>query len=112
MDRNTDKAYVRDLNPPKHTVSVLCKWISAYFILRIAIAQSVSGVLFSAGARNFSLLHNVQAGTGTHLAFCTMATGGCFLGVKKPGREADHSTPFSPEVKKGGDILPLPLTSS
>jgi hypothetical protein len=28
-----------------------------------------------------------------------MGTGGPFLGVKRPGREADHSPPSSAEVK-------------
>jgi hypothetical protein len=29
-----------------------------------------------------------------------MGTGGFFLGVKRPGREADHSSPTRAEVKK------------
>jgi hypothetical protein len=33
-------------------------------------------------------------------------------GLKRPGREADHSPPSSAEVKNGGVILPLPHTSS
>jgi hypothetical protein len=33
-------------------------------------------------------------------------------GVKRPGREADHSPPFSAEVKNGGAIPPLPHMSS
>jgi hypothetical protein len=33
-------------------------------------------------------------------------------GVKRPGREADHSPPSSAKVKKGGAIHPLPHTSS
>jgi hypothetical protein len=35
-----------------------------------------------------------------------------YQGVKWPGREADRSPPFSAEVKNGGDIPPLPHTSS
>jgi hypothetical protein len=30
-------------------------------------------------------------------------------GVKRPGREADHSPPSSAEVKNGGAIPPLPI---
>jgi hypothetical protein len=41
-----------------------------------------------------------------------MGTGGAFPRVKRPGREADHSSPSSAEVKKGGAIHPLPHTSS
>jgi hypothetical protein len=33
-------------------------------------------------------------------------------GVKRPGREADHSPPSSAEVKNGGAIPPLPNMSS
>jgi hypothetical protein len=33
-------------------------------------------------------------------------------GVKRPGREADHSSPSSAEVKNGGAIPPLPPMSS
>jgi hypothetical protein len=33
---------------------------------------------------------------------------GLFPGVKRPGREADHSPPTSVEVKNGGSIPPLP----
>jgi hypothetical protein len=33
------------------------------------------------------------------------------LGVKRPGREADHSPPSSAEVKNDGAITPDPHTS-
>jgi hypothetical protein len=33
-------------------------------------------------------------------------------GVKRPGREADHSSPFRVDVKNGGTIPPLPFKSS
>jgi hypothetical protein len=33
-------------------------------------------------------------------------------GVKRPGREVDHSPPTSAEVKKNGSIHPLPHTPS
>jgi hypothetical protein len=33
-------------------------------------------------------------------------------GVKRQGREADHSPPFSAEVKNGGAIPPIPHMSS
>jgi hypothetical protein len=38
--------------------------------------------------------------------------GALSLGVKRPGREADHSPPSSAEVKEYGDIPPLPNTPS
>ena len=41
----------------------------------------------------------VQTGPGAHPAFCTMGTGS-FVGVKRPGRDVDHSLPSSTEVKE------------
>ena len=40
----------------------------------------------------------VQNGPGAHSASCTMGTGS-FLGVKRPGRGADHPSPSSAEVE-------------
>jgi hypothetical protein len=31
-------------------------------------------------------------------------------GLKRPGREADHSPPSSVEIKNGGATIPLPHT--
>jgi hypothetical protein len=41
---------------------------------------------------------HVQAGPGAHPASCTMGTG-YFLGVRRPGRGADHPPPPSAEVE-------------
>jgi hypothetical protein len=57
-------------------------------------------VTFPVGARDVSLLHNVQTGPGAHPA----------PGVKRQGWEADHSPPSSAEVKYNGAIPPLLLT--
>jgi hypothetical protein len=48
------------------------------------------------GARFFA---HVQTGPGAHPASCTVGTGS-FLGVKQPGRGADHPPPSSAEVRK------------
>jgi hypothetical protein len=58
-----------------------------------------------------SVLHSVQTGFGAYTASYTMRTGGSFPGggVKRQGREADHSPPSYVEVKKDGAIPPLPL---
>jgi hypothetical protein len=47
------------------------------------------------------LLHIVQTGSEVHLASYPMATGGSFRGVKRQGREADHTPPSIAEVKNG-----------
>jgi hypothetical protein len=58
------------------------------------------GVRFLAGAGNSSLRHRVQTGSGAHPVSYPVGTGGLSLGVKRPGRESDHSPPSSAEVKE------------
>jgi hypothetical protein len=55
---------------------------------------------FPVGAGNFSLHHRVQNGFGAHPAYVQWVAGALSLGVKRPGRGADHSPPFSAEVKE------------
>jgi hypothetical protein len=50
--------------------------------------------------KKFFLLHIVQTGCGVHPTSYKMGTGGFFPGIKRHGREADHSPPTSVEVKK------------
>jgi hypothetical protein len=52
------------------------------------------------GAGNFSLRHHVQTDPGAHPTSYPKVTGDLPLGVKRPGREGDHSTPSSAEVKE------------
>jgi hypothetical protein len=59
-----------------------------------------SMVRFPAGAVYFSLHHRVRKGCAAHPASYPLGTRGSFLGVKRPGREADHSPPSSAEVKE------------
>jgi hypothetical protein len=48
--------------------------------------------------KGFSSSLCVQTGSGAHPASCPMGTGGPFPGVKaQPGRDADHSPPYSAE---------------
>jgi hypothetical protein len=51
------------------------------------------------GSTDFSLHHRVQTGSGAHPASYPMGTEGSFSGIKRPGRETDHSPPSSAEVK-------------
>jgi hypothetical protein len=47
------------------------------------------------------------------LASYPMGTGGCFLGIKRPGHEADHSPPYSAKVKECVELcIHSPNTSS
>jgi hypothetical protein len=51
-----------------------------------------------AGAGNFSLHHRVQNGSGVQPPI-QWVPGALSQGVKRAGREADHSPPSSAEVK-------------
>jgi hypothetical protein len=44
-------------------------------------------------------LHRVHIDSGTQTAAYPIGTGGSFPGVKRPGREADHSPLSSAEVR-------------
>jgi hypothetical protein len=59
-----------------------------------------SRVRFPAGAGNFSLHHRDQNGSGATLLPIQWVPLFLFLGVKRQGREADHSSPCSAEVKE------------
>jgi hypothetical protein len=53
-----------------------------------------------AGATDFSLLKNVQTGSGTR---------GSFQGIKRPERDVDRSSPFSVEVENDWSCNSAPL---
>jgi hypothetical protein len=57
-------------------------------------------VRFLVGARNFSLYHHIQNGSGAHPASYPLGTRGSFTGGKAAGHEADHAPPSSAEVKE------------
>jgi hypothetical protein len=67
-----------------------------------------SRVRFPTGAGNSSLHHRVQTSSGAHPASYPMCTRGSFLGVKRPGREADHSPPSSADVKNAWSYTSIP----
>jgi hypothetical protein len=73
---------------------------SAGIALGYGLEDRGSMVRFPSGAGNFSIHHRVQNGSGAHPASYPMGIRGSFPGVKRPGREADHSPPSSAEVKE------------
>jgi hypothetical protein len=78
----------------------------------VSIATAwTAGFRFSAGTRDFSLLHSVRTGSGAHLASYPIEEA-CSLRVKRPGREAERSPRPDSENKNGRAIFPHPLTSS
>jgi hypothetical protein len=88
-------------------------WDSSGSILtRILTDHQIFEVQFPAEARDFSVLHTVQTGSGAHLAFCRMGLRALSPGIKWPGHEADNSPPSSAEVENGGALPPLPYMPS
>jgi hypothetical protein len=59
--------------------------------------------------QNLSVLHSYQFGSGAHLVYYPMGTGGSLHGVKRSELGADNLAPSSAEVKNCGAITPLPL---
>jgi hypothetical protein len=76
--------------------------------LACGLDDRCSRVRFSAGAGNFSLHHRIQNGSGAHPASYPMGTRNFSLGVKQPGREANHSPPSSVEVKNSWSYTSTP----
>jgi hypothetical protein len=67
-----------------------------------------AGVRSPTEAEEFSSNLCVQTGSGARPASYTMGTGGSYPGGKaRPGPDADHSPPYSAEVKKEGAIPPV-----
>jgi hypothetical protein len=58
----------------------------------------------------FSLRHCVLTEPGAHPTSYPVGTGGSFAGVKRPGREADHSRPsnaFISWCSVKGKVIPV-----
>jgi hypothetical protein len=85
-------------------------WLTEWMNSPIGIATRWTvGFRFPARARDFSLPHCLQTGSGSHPCSYTMFTRGISREVKRPGREADPS-PSSAEVKNGEAIRASPLS--
>jgi hypothetical protein len=68
------------------------------------------GFRFPPRVKNYSLLQNIEPGSGTNAAPSPMGTKGFFPRVvKREGSETDHSPPSRAKVKNDGVISPLPI---
>jgi hypothetical protein len=59
--------------------------------------------------RKFTLLYNVQIGSGAHQAPYTISTVGRFPGIKREVQKSNDSLLENAEVKLSGAIPPLPI---
>jgi hypothetical protein len=83
-DNNTYLSRYRDS-------SVAYGWVTGWML--------GGGVRVRAETWNVSLHHRFQTVSGAYPASYSMGTRGSFPGVKRPGREANHSPPSTAEVK-------------
>jgi hypothetical protein len=60
----------------------------------------IERVRFPAGDGNFSLYHRARTAVGPAQPLIHWVPGALSVGVKRQGREADHSPPSSAEVKE------------
>jgi hypothetical protein len=67
-----------------------------------------SGIRVPAVTGNFSFHHRDQTGSGSHPVSYPMGIRDFSLGVKRPGREANHSPPPSAEVKNTWSYTSIP----
>jgi hypothetical protein len=107
----------------KETTSCAPCWGIARYTAPISLRRTNSSVGIPTGygldgrgsipkREKIFLFSSVQTGSGTHPASYPMDPGGFIAGVKRLGREADHSPPSNAEVKNCVAIPPLPHTSS
>jgi hypothetical protein len=66
------------------------------------------GVRFPVGSIIFSFPRRPDWLWGPPSLLCNGYAGALSPGLKRPGREADHSPPSSTEVRKRGSVRPLP----
>jgi hypothetical protein len=76
------------------------------------IATGYGSGFDSRQGQDFSLVHNVQTGSGPTQPPGRWVPRALSQGVKRQGREADHSPPTSAEIENGGAIRSLLHTSS
>jgi hypothetical protein len=67
--------------------------------------SGVLGFTFRRGLEFFSLHHCIQNGSGTQPASFPGGTAALSLGVKRPGREADNSSPSIAEFKNAWRLV-------
>jgi hypothetical protein len=83
-------------------IIIIINWDSTVNIaIGYRLGDRMIRIRFQTGAGSSSPQHHVQTGSGVHLTSCVQwVPAALSLGIKLPGREADHSPPSSGEVKK------------
>jgi hypothetical protein len=74
--------------------TISCQGSSVSIVSDYGLDDRAIGIRYPAGAKDFSSILCVQTGSGAHPASYPMGTGD----KARPGRDADHSSPYSAEV--------------
>jgi hypothetical protein len=100
-------------------LSIGMEKVSRYSAVGIATSYWLDdrgvGVLVPVGVKNFYLSTSSRPALGSTQPPIQLVPGAFSPGIKRPGREADHSPPTNAEVKKTSErrsIHPLPHTPS
>jgi hypothetical protein len=113
------RTFIHEASPVRHKAGMFIGTNiikqSCYSSVGIALSYRLgdrgSRVRFLTGARNSSLHHGVQNGSGAHpQPPIQRVPKALYLGLKRPGRVADHSPPTSAEAKECVELyLRFPL---
>jgi hypothetical protein len=97
---------------PLHHVRLKCTVVYVFNSVSIATGYRLDdrmiGVRLPVQARNFSLWHHVQTGSGATQPPIQWVPGVLSVGVKRPGCKADHTPPSSAEVKEWVELYSTP----
>jgi hypothetical protein len=86
--------------------------IFIYYVFKDAVIclDTVVGIVTDYGSiPMIFLLQNVWSGSDAHPTSCSVSTAGSFVGVKPPGREANHLVPM---LRMGGPLPQPPRMNS
>jgi hypothetical protein len=90
----------------QHAGTQYRSWSSTVIIVT-TLQSGWSGFRILVGARDFSLLQNIQ--TGPEAELYGYGYGYPFLGIKQPGRKVNHSFHPVPRLKMSGATSLLPI---
>jgi hypothetical protein len=72
------------------------------YVIYVWSRDSVGGILRRLGAGRSPILEIVQTGCRAHPAYCSIGTGVLSVGIKRPGRDIDHSLHLAPRLRVSG----------
>jgi hypothetical protein len=99
IDVKLIKLYMKN-NWRRETVAFLC--FSSFTMVCHFHSDRITHINFHPSVPSGYNFHRIHFGPGAHTVSCPIGTEGFLPRVKRPGLEADHSTPVNTEVKIDG----------